>query len=113
QLDVLTLPFFFRSNRIKDFGIDSAQCLAVTRRRCGSDRSGFKLARKMVHGIRRYLGRAHHTRADKFALFYKCEHARQSVFDGARTILVHIAAETDWVRHLAPHSSAGLFKFTK
>ena len=32
QLDVLPLAFFFRSNRIKDFGIHFAQCLAVTRR---------------------------------------------------------------------------------
>ncbi len=46
-----------------------------------------KLARKMVHGIRRYLRRAHRTRADEFALFYKCEHARQSVFNGARANL--------------------------
>ena len=57
QFDVLALAFFFRSNRIKDFGIDFAQCLAVARRRCGSAGSGFKLARKMVHGIGRYLRR--------------------------------------------------------
>ena len=113
QFDVLTLAFLFRSNRIKDFGIHFAQCVAVTRRRCGSDGSGVKLARKMVHGIRRYLRRAHRTRADEFALFYKCEHTRQSVFDDARAILVHLAAETDWVRHIAPHRSARFFKFTK
>ncbi len=48
----------------------------------------------------------------EFALFYKREHARQSVFDGARAILVHLAAETDWIRHIAPHRGARFFKFT-
>ncbi len=40
QLDVLALAFLFRSNRIKDFGIDPAQGVAVTGRRCGRDGSG-------------------------------------------------------------------------
>ncbi len=112
QFDVLTLAFFFRSNRIKDFGIHFAQCIAITARRCGSDGFGFKLARKMVHGIR-YLRRARRTRADESALFYKCEHTRQSVFDDARAILIYLAAETDWVRQIAPHRGARFFKFTE
>src|SRR5215472_13427247 len=112
QFDVLTLAFFFRGNRIKDFGICFAQCVAITGSRCGGDGAGVKLARKMVHGIRRYVRRAHRARADEFALFYKCEHAWQSVFDDARTILVHLATETDWVRHIAPYRGARLFKFT-
>ena len=51
--------------------------------------------------------------ADERALFYKCEHARQSVFDGARAIFVYLAAETDWIWHIAPDRGARFLKFTQ
>ena len=48
---------------------------------------------------------------DQRALFDKCQHARQRVVDDPCAILIHFAAETDRVRHVAPHRCAGFFKF--
>ena len=71
------------------------------------------MVRKMVHGIGRYLGRTRRTRADEFALFYEGEHTGKSIFDDAGAIFVNLAAETDWIRQIAPHRRARFFKFTE
>jgi len=49
----------------------------------------------------------------QLALLNKCEHARQRVLDDVCAILVHFAAETNWVRHIAPHRCPRLFKFAE
>src|SRR5947199_2358067 len=51
------------------------------------------------------------TRPDQFTLLYEREHAGQGVTDNARAILIHFAAQTNWVGHIAPDSCARFFKF--
>ena len=51
--------------------------------------------------------------SDELALFDKCEHTGQGIFDDARAILVNFPAEADRVRHITPYCCARLFKFAK
>ena len=53
------------------------------------------------------------TRPHQFALLDECEHAGQGILDDVRAILIHFAAETDWVGHIAPHRCARFFKFAE
>src|SRR5262249_30380008 len=50
---------------------------------------------------------------DERALFDKAEYTGQGILNDLCAILVHFAAETDWVRHITPHRCARLFKFAQ
>src|SRR4026208_815091 len=48
-----------------------------------------------------------------FALFYKSEHTRQGVFDCLCAGIIDIASQANGIRHVAPASRTGFFKFTE
>ena len=75
QFDVFTLPFFFRGDRIENFRIDSAQSIAVPRRRYRSTKSSFNARRKVAHRVRRYIAHARTTWPHELTLFYERKHA--------------------------------------